>query len=111
MPVQLVLVLGAPSPEDEMLCWLTFGEHEALQGDMPKSRNVIPIQGKPTILKRTDHSQAVGINFAVLACHLKELRGLQIISGQSIWASWGKGGEGGSKGSVRLRMVGSLQNR
>ena len=53
----------------------------------------------------------VGINFAVLACHLKEPRGLQNISGQSIWASWGRAGERGSKGSVRLRMVGSLQNR
>ena len=52
----------------------------------------------------------VGINFAVLACHLKEPRGLQNISGQSIWASWGRAGERGSKGSVRLRMVGALQN-
>ena len=67
MSVQLVLVPGAHSQEVEIVCLRTTGEHEALQGDMPKSRNVIPIQGKPTILKRTDHSEAVGINFAVLA--------------------------------------------
>ena len=58
MPGQLVLVLGAPSDEVKMLCWLVFGEHEALQGDMPKSRNLSPTQRKPKLLKRTDHSQA-----------------------------------------------------
>ena len=52
----------------------------------------------------------VGINFAILAVHLKEPRGLQNVSRQSIWASWARAGERGSKGSVRLRMVGALRN-
>ena len=35
--------------EAQMLCWLTFGEHEALKGDMKRARILIPAEGKHTI--------------------------------------------------------------
>ena len=35
-----------------MLCWLAFGEHEALKRDMKRAGKLIPAKGKPTILLR-----------------------------------------------------------
>ena len=35
-----------------MLCWLAFGEHEALKRDMKRARILIPAEGKPTIPPR-----------------------------------------------------------
>ena len=33
---------AAPPWEAQMLCWLTFGEHEAFKGDMKRGRILIP---------------------------------------------------------------------
>ena len=33
----------------KMLCWLAFGEHEALNGAMKRVGIFIPAEGKPTI--------------------------------------------------------------
>ena len=52
MPVQLVFVPGARSQEVKMLCLLASGEHEALQGDMPKSWNIKPY------IHKTNNSEA-----------------------------------------------------
>ena len=35
-----------------MLCWLTFGDHEAFKRDMKRVRILIPAKGKPTIPPR-----------------------------------------------------------
>ena len=43
---------AAPLWEAQMLCWLTFGEHEALKRDLKRAGVLIPAEGKPTILLR-----------------------------------------------------------
>ena len=35
-----------------MLCWLAFGDHEALKRHMKRARILIPAEGKPTIPSR-----------------------------------------------------------
>ena len=35
-----------------MLCWLAFGDHEALKGAMKRAGILIPTEGKPTIPPR-----------------------------------------------------------
>ena len=43
---------AAPLWEAQMLCWLTFGEHEALKRDLKRAGILIPAEGKPTIPSR-----------------------------------------------------------
>ena len=43
---------AAPPWEAQMLCWLAFGEHEALKGDMKRAMIFILAQGKQTIPPR-----------------------------------------------------------
>ena len=40
---------AAPLWEAQMLCWLAFGEHEALKRDLKRVGILIPAEGKPTI--------------------------------------------------------------
>ena len=39
---------AAPLWEAQMLCWLAFGEHEALKRDLKRFGLLIPVEGKPT---------------------------------------------------------------
>ena len=41
-----------------MLCWLAFGEHEALERDFTTARILIPAEGKPTSTPRIYPSQS-----------------------------------------------------
>ena len=43
---------AAPLWEAQMLCWLTFGEHEALKRDMKRVGILILAQGIPTSTAR-----------------------------------------------------------
>ena len=43
---------AAPLWEAQMFCWLAFGEHEALKGDVKRAGILIPAEGKPTIRPR-----------------------------------------------------------
>ena len=43
---------AAPLWEAQMLCWLAFGEHEALKRDMKRAKILILAEGKPTIPSR-----------------------------------------------------------
>ena len=42
--------------EAQMLCWLAFGEHEALERDMQGVGILIPAQGIPTSTARIFHT-------------------------------------------------------
>ena len=44
-----------------MICWLAFGEHEALKGDMQRARILIPAEGKHTIPPRIYPADRRGI--------------------------------------------------
>ena len=43
---------AAPLWEAQMLCWLAFGEHEALKRDLKRVGILIPAQGIPTSTAR-----------------------------------------------------------
>ena len=43
---------AAPPWEAQMLCWLAFGEHEALKRVTKRVRILIPAEGKPTFTPR-----------------------------------------------------------
>ena len=43
---------AAPLREAQMLCWLAFGEHEALKRDLKRVGILIPAEGKPTSTPR-----------------------------------------------------------
>ena len=44
-----ILASRGPFGRPKMLCWLAFGEHEALKRDLKRARILIPAEGKPTI--------------------------------------------------------------
>ena len=44
--------------EAQMLCWLAFGEHEALERDMQGAGILIPAQGIPTSTARIFPTQS-----------------------------------------------------
>ena len=51
---------AAPPWEAQMLCWLAFGEHEALKRDLKRVGILIPAEGKHTIPPRiysADHRE------------------------------------------------------
>ena len=43
---------AAPLREAQMLCWLAFGEHEALKRDLKRVGILIPAEGIPTSTAR-----------------------------------------------------------
>ena len=43
---------AAPLWEAQMLCWLAFGEHEALKRDLKRAAILIPAEGIPTSTAR-----------------------------------------------------------
>ena len=43
---------ATPLREAQMLCWLAFGEHEALKRDLKRGGILIPAQGIPTSTAR-----------------------------------------------------------
>ena len=49
---------AAPLWEAQMLCWLAFGEHEALKRDLKRVGILIPAEGKPTSTARIYPTQS-----------------------------------------------------
>ena len=58
---------AAPLWGAQMLCWLAFGEHEALKRDMKRIGILIPAQGIPTSTARIFPTESRDITFRRLS--------------------------------------------